>query len=702
MTPTPTAAPPAPLIALCAGEASGDLLGAHLIKTIRRYRPDARFVGIGGPRMIAAGFESLFEQERLAVRGYTEVLKRLPEILRIRRRLTAQLKTLRPAVFVGIDAPDFNLGVSEQLKAAGIPTVHYVSPSVWAWKRERVRKIVQQTGQVLCLFPMEPQLYREAGGKALFVGHPLAQTLPQDADKTAARTRLKLPEDSPVFALMPGSRVSEIDYMAPLFLRAAALVLRELPDAHFLLPYPTAAARERLKHYLAEPEFEKLPVRLQAAKADLACTAADAVLVTSGTATLETALCKRPMVISYKISPITYALVRRKIKIPHVGLPNILLGRECVPELMQGKAKPALLAEALLDWYRQPEKAAELAESFTRLHTVLQGSADDLAAQAVLAAAGFATPAAVADDAARAEDAFAQLQRQEAAKGQPENPESAAAADETPSAEPDKRQPENQTANPAEQQTEAASSDLKRQPESPESDTAADETPSAEPDKRQPENQTANPAEQQADAVGSHLETQPESAVPSAGPVELEIDLSPHAPEPPVFPDAYRYRIPTADSARPDPGCFNRPPKRKTAAPPVGKPASPGQPENENLLFFKHIQKETYAVARHADGCENLLRLSLSDTRVDEPTVISLTPHPYGGSHRLRIPDVAEQVALGCADAAQRCGRSFHIAEIGFIPNDTPPVSVYRPLTETLLARVADGGEFVPTNFTDT
>ena len=657
MTPTPTAASPAPLIALCAGEASGDLLGAHLIKTIRRYRPDARFVGIGGPRMIAAGFESLFEQERLAVRGYTEVLKRLPEILRIRRRLTAQLKTLRPAVFVGIDAPDFNLGVSEQLKAAGIPTVHYVSPSVWAWKRERVRKIVQQTGQVLCLFPMEPQLYREAGGKALFVGHPLAQTLPQDADKTAARTRLKLPEDSPVFALMPGSRVSEIDYMAPLFLRAAALVLRELPDAHFLLPYPTAAARERLKHYLAEPEFEKLPVRLQAAKADLACTAADAVLVTSGTATLETALCKRPMVISYKISPITYALVRRKIKIPHVGLPNILLGRECVPELMQGKAKPALLAEALLDWYRQPEKAAELAESFTRLHTVLQGSADDLAAQAVLAAAGFATPAAVADDAARAEDAFAQLQRQEAAK---------------------------------------------RQPESPESDTSANETPSAEPDKRQPENQTANPAEQQTEAAGSHPETQPESAVPSAGPVELEIDLSPHAPEPPVFPDAYRYRIPTADSARPDPGCFSRPPKRKTAAPPVGKPASPGQPENENLLFFKHIQKETYAVARHADGCENLLRLSLSDTRVDEPTVISLTPHPYGGSHRLRIPDVAEQVALGCADAAQRCGRSFHIAEIGFIPNDTPPVSVYRPLTETLLARVADGGEFVPTNFADT
>ena len=290
------------IIALCAGEASGDLLGAHLIEAIKKQHPDAQFIGIGGARMIAAGCQSLFDQERLAVRGYVEVIKRLPEILKIRRELVARLKQIRPNVFVGIDAPDFNLGVAAQLKAAGIPTVHYVSPSVWAWKRERVNKIVQQVNQVLCLFPMEAPLYQAAGGKALFVGHPLAQTLPMQPDKAAARERLKLAADTPVFVLLAGSQVNEINQMAPIYLRTAQLILRELPNAQFISPYPTAAARARLQHFLAQPEFEKLPVRLQAARTELACAAADVVLVTSGTATLEVALCKRPMVISYKLA----------------------------------------------------------------------------------------------------------------------------------------------------------------------------------------------------------------------------------------------------------------------------------------------------------------------------------------------------------------------------------------------------------------
>ena len=372
-------------IALCAGEASGDLLGAHLIEAIKAQRPDAQFIGIGGARMIAAGCQSLFDQERLAVRGYVEVIKRLPEILKIRRELVAQLKNLRPDVFVGIDAPDFNLGVAEQLKAAGIPTLHYVSPSVWAWKRERVNKIVKQVNQILCLFPMEAPLYEQAGGRALFVGHPLAQTLPMVADKAAVRERLKLDNDTPVFAILAGSRVSEIDYMAPIFLRTAWLILRELPNAQFISPYPTAAARERLQHYLAQPEFEKLPIRLQAAKTDLACTAADVVLVTSGTATLEVALCKRPMVISYKISALTYALVKRKIKVPYVGLPNILLNQEAVPELLQHDATPEKLAAAMLDWYRNPDKIAALEQDFTRLHEMLKLDTDKLAADAVLA-----------------------------------------------------------------------------------------------------------------------------------------------------------------------------------------------------------------------------------------------------------------------------------------------------------------------------
>ena len=296
--------------------------------------------------MIAAGCQSLFDQERLAVRGYAEVIKRLPEILKIRRELVARLKQIRPNVFVGIDAPDFNLGVAAQLKAAGIPTVHYVSPSVWAWKRERVNKIVQQVNQVLCLFPMEAPLYQAAGGKALFVGHPLAQTLPMQPDKAAARERLKLAADTPVFVLLAGSQVNEINQMAPIYFRTAQLVLRELPNAQFISPYPTAAARARLQHFLAQPEFEKLPIRLQAARTELACAAADAVLVTSGTATLEVALCKRPMVISYKLSALTYWLVKRKIQVPHVGLPNILLNKAVVPELLQADATPEKLAAA--------------------------------------------------------------------------------------------------------------------------------------------------------------------------------------------------------------------------------------------------------------------------------------------------------------------------------------------------------------------
>lgn len=372
-------------IALSAGEASGDLLGAHLIEAIKQQRPDAQFIGIGGPLMTAAGCQSLFDQERLAVRGYVEVIKRLPEILKIRRQLVAKLTHIRPNVFVGIDAPDFNLGVAAQLKAAGIPTVHYVSPSVWAWKQGRVKTIVQQVNQVLCLFPMEAPLYQAAGGQAVFVGHPLAQKLPMIADKAAARERLKLPENAPVFAVLPGSRVSEIDYMAPIFFRTVQLMMRELPNAHFILPYPTAATRERIQHYLAQPEFEKLPIRLQAAKTDLACTAADVVLVTSGTATLEVALCKRPMVISYKISPLTYHLVKHKIKVPHVGLPNILLQKSVVPELLQQDATPDKLATAMLDWYKQPEKIAQLEQDFRQLHEMLLLDTAKLAADAVLA-----------------------------------------------------------------------------------------------------------------------------------------------------------------------------------------------------------------------------------------------------------------------------------------------------------------------------
>lgn len=388
MTDSPKFSAQRPLrIALCAGEASGDLLGAHLMEAIRRHYPDVQFFGIGGPRMQACGITNFYDQERLAVRGFVEVLRRLPEILRIRKGLIKQLLKLRPDVFVGIDAPDFNLGVEEKLKRAGIPTVHYVSPSVWAWRRERVNHIAHQTNRILCLFPMEVDLYRDAGGRAEFVGHPLAQTLPLDADRRAARDTLKIEHWQPVFALMPGSRVSEIDYLAPTFFRTAQRLLQRYPSARFLLPVATAATRIRLQDILSQDEFLGLPVYLMSAHAELACTAADVVLVASGTATLEVALCKRPMVIAYKISPLTFAYVKRKIKVPHVGLPNILLDKGAVPELFQKQASPDNLAAWLAEWYESPRDVAALREDFYALHRLLQKDTDKLAAAAVLAEA---------------------------------------------------------------------------------------------------------------------------------------------------------------------------------------------------------------------------------------------------------------------------------------------------------------------------
>lgn len=374
-------------IAISVGEASGDLLGAHLVRAIKQRRPDVHFVGIGGERMKAEGFESLYDQEKLAVRGFVEVVKRLPEILKIRRGLINDLLRIKPDVFVGIDAPDFNLGVAEKLKAAGIPTVHYVSPSVWAWRRERVNKIVHQVNKVLCLFPMETQLYLDAGGRAEFVGHPMAQTMPFDDNQAAARTKLELPSEIPVFAVMPGSRISEIDYMAPVFFQTALLLQKRYPAAQFVVPAATAAGRRRISEILAQPEFAVLNVLLLDKQSDTACTAADAVLVTSGTATLEVALCKRPMVISYKISPLTYAYVKRKIKVPHVGLPNILLNKPAVPELLQHDATPEKLAASLAEWYDNPQAAAELKQDFRELHLLLKKDTAALAAEAVLAEA---------------------------------------------------------------------------------------------------------------------------------------------------------------------------------------------------------------------------------------------------------------------------------------------------------------------------
>jgi len=375
-------------VAMVAGEASGDLLAAHLMEALQARHADIEFAGIGGPRMEARGFASMVPQEKLAVRGYAEVLRCLPELLRIRRRLRERLKAEKPDVFIGVDAPDFNLALEAALKKAGIPTVHYVSPSVWAWRLERIYKIGRAVNRVLCLFPMEPALYQQAKVKADFVGHPLASEIPMVPDQLAMREQLGLPRQAPVFTLMPGSRKSELEFMAPLYIEAARILLRDYPDATFLVPLATRATMDLFDQLLTRYKAWDLPLRKLFGHAQMAMIASDVVLVTSGTATLEVALTKRPMVISYKLSWLTYQLVKRKIKLPYVGLPNILSGRFVVPELLQKDATASKLAAEVKRLYVDQDARVEMMQAFTVLHQSLLADTADLAASAVLQEAG--------------------------------------------------------------------------------------------------------------------------------------------------------------------------------------------------------------------------------------------------------------------------------------------------------------------------
>jgi len=371
-------------IAMVAGEASGDMLGARLMAALKLRHSNIEFAGIGGPRMQAQGLNSMVPQERLAVRGYAEVLTRLPELLRTRSQLRKQLIDERPNVFIGIDAPDFNLSLEAALKRNGIPTVHYVSPSVWAWRPERVQKIGKSADHVLCLFPMEPPLYQAAGVPVTYVGHPLASEIPLEPDMYAMREQLDLPPHSEVFALLPGSRQSEIDYMGAMFIDTARLLLERFPDAQFLVPLATRATHDAFDAMLTRCRAWDLPIRKLFGHAQMAMIASDIVLVKSGTATLEVALTKRPMVITYKLSQLTYHLVKRKLKLPYVGLPNILLGEKVVPELLQHDATPQKLAEEAIRLLDDSEYRKSLVERFTGLHRQLQRNTDALAADAVL------------------------------------------------------------------------------------------------------------------------------------------------------------------------------------------------------------------------------------------------------------------------------------------------------------------------------
>jgi lipid-A-disaccharide synthase len=376
-------------IAIVAGEASGDLLGAGLIEALRQRWPDAEFAGIGGDRMRDAGFEAWHDAGELAVMGLAEVLRHLPRLLRLRRALRKRVLAWRPDVFIGIDAPDFNLGVERWLKQRGIATVHYVSPSVWAWREARAAKIGRSADRVLCLFPMEPAIYAKHGVDARFVGHPLADTMALEPDRTAARGALGLPLDAPVLALLPGSRTGEIERLGADFLDAASRVLAQLPTLRIVAPMADRRARETFERVLAQsPARTALGDALSIidGQARTLMVASDVILLASGTATLEAMLAKRPMVVAYKVAASTYRLVKGlgMLKVDRYALPNILAGADVVPELMQDDCTPAGLAAAVLRWFGDPDAVVALGPRFMNLHRELRRDASSRAADAIV------------------------------------------------------------------------------------------------------------------------------------------------------------------------------------------------------------------------------------------------------------------------------------------------------------------------------
>ena len=370
-----------PRAALVAGEASGDLLGGLFLQGMRQRWPQLQSAGIGGPQMAAQGFEPWWPYEKLAVRGYAEVLRHYREIVGIRDALRERLLKERPDVFIGVDAPDFNLGLEADLRAQGIKTVHFVCPSIWAWRMKRVEKLKRSCDHVLCIFPFEPELLAKHGVEGTYVGHPLANVIPMEPDKAAARRALGLPEQGEVIALLPGSRASEIEALAGRFLAAAALLQKERPRAWFVLPAMPALQARISQIARSGPAPRHLTIVTGQSHAALA--ACDVTLVASGTATLEAALFKRPMVISYHTHWLTYALMKPRHLQPWVGLPNILAGDFVVPELLQSNAKPELLRGALAAWLDAPERMRAVQEKFRDMHVLLRRDTATLATDAV-------------------------------------------------------------------------------------------------------------------------------------------------------------------------------------------------------------------------------------------------------------------------------------------------------------------------------
>ncbi|KPY96839.1 Lipid-A-disaccharide synthase [Pseudomonas tremae] len=369
-------------VALVAGEASGDILGSGLMRALKLRHPDIRFIGVGSPLMEAEGMRSYFPMERLSVMGLVEVLGRLRELLARRKLLIQTLIDEKPDVFIGIDAPDFTLNIELQLRRAGIKTVHYVSPSVWAWRQKRVLKIREGCDLMLTLLPFEARFYEEKGVPVRFVGHPLADTIPLESDRAAARVQAGLPAEGPVVALMPGSRGGEVGRLGGLFFDAAERLLASKPGLRFVLPCASPQRRAQVEELLRDRD---LPVTLLDGQSHVALAACNAVLIASGTATLEALLYKRPMVVAYRLAPLTFWILKRLVKSPYVSLPNLLAQRLLVPELLQDDATPEALADTLLPLI---EDGHAQTEGFDAIHRTLRRDASNQAADAVLSLLG--------------------------------------------------------------------------------------------------------------------------------------------------------------------------------------------------------------------------------------------------------------------------------------------------------------------------
>lgn len=371
-------------IGVVAGEASGDLLGSQLIAAIQSKRPEITFIGIAGPKMMALGAKSLFPIERLSVRGYVEVLKHLFGLLKLRKQLYRWLLQEKIDLFIGIDAPDFNFWLERKFKKQGIQTIHYVSPSIWAWRKERIHKIKRCVQHMLCLFPFEPALYQAEEIPASYIGHPLADMIPMEPDTLTMRKKLKLDASNLIVAMLPGSRLSEVQQHAALFIQIAKEIQKKIPDALFLAPFITMATRKAFEKALAQCK-EPVNVKLLYGHAHDAMEASDVVLVASGTATLEAALLKKPMVITYRMPALSWQILKRMRLQAYVGLPNILAEKYIVPEFLQDDATVANISEAILQMKNDEDYTQKIKSEFSRIHMQLKQNSAQVAADIVLA-----------------------------------------------------------------------------------------------------------------------------------------------------------------------------------------------------------------------------------------------------------------------------------------------------------------------------